>query len=54
MKFKHVVLLALVMSTLGASATDYKLYSPSEQGGTVSEDGTWTITNPCAASADAQ
>jgi hypothetical protein len=54
MKIKHVALLALVMSTLGASAADYKLYSPSEQGGMVSEDGTWTITDPCAASSDAQ
>jgi hypothetical protein len=54
MKIKYVALLALVMSTLEASATNYKLYSPSEQGGMVSGDGTWTITDPCAASADSQ
>ncbi len=53
MKLKHVALLALMMSTLGASA-GYKLYSPSERGGMVTEDGTWTITDPCAASSDAQ
>jgi hypothetical protein len=53
MKIRYVALLALMIPTLGAFATDYKLYSPSEQGGMVSEDGTWTITDSCAASADA-
>jgi hypothetical protein len=48
---KLYVVLALGCLAFAAHASDYVLYSPdNNKGGEVAADGTWQITDECAAS----
>lgn len=48
---KLYVILAFGVLTFAAHASDYVLYSPdTNKGGEVASDGTWQVTDECAAS----
>lgn len=50
-KQKLFILLSVIALSLAAQASDYVLYSPDpNKGGEVGPDGTWQVTDECAAS----